>query len=187
VEEQFEKETDRRNGHLSAGLVGVPVVTEWAVGNKKADLMYSMLKKRAYPGYLYMIDNGATTTWEHWNGERSRIHNCYNGIGSWFYEAIGGIRPDDRAPGYRHFYICPQIPEGMTWANVSRETPYGTVKVNWKTSDSATLLLDISIPSGSEATLILPESVSGYTLNGVVAAGNTTRLVAGAYSVSCSM
>ncbi|MDR2775495.1 MAG: hypothetical protein LBC19_12295 [Tannerella sp.] len=58
---------------------------------------------------------GATTTWEHWNGERSRIHNCYNGIGSWFYEAIGGIHPDDRAPGYRHFYICPQIPEGMTW------------------------------------------------------------------------
>ncbi|MDR2775494.1 MAG: hypothetical protein LBC19_12290 [Tannerella sp.] len=71
--------------------------------------------------------------------------------------------------------------------NVSRETPYGTVEVNWKTSDSATLLLDISIPSGSEATLILPESVSGYTLNGVVAAGNTTRLAAGAYFVSCSM
>ncbi|MDR1525281.1 MAG: glycoside hydrolase family 78 protein, partial [Tannerella sp.] len=178
IEEQFEKETDRRNGHLSTGLVGVPVVTEWSVKNRKAGLIYSMLKKREYPGYLYMIDNGATTTWEHWNGERSRIHNCYNGIGSWFYEAIGGIYPDDKAPGYRHFYICPQIPEGMTWANVSRETPYGTTKVNWKT-DRAAVSLDISIPSGSEATVILPENTSEHTLNGVVSAGNTLRLTAG--------
>ena len=52
MEEQLEKETERRNGHLTAGLVGVPIVTEWAVKHKKADLMYSMLKKREYPGYL---------------------------------------------------------------------------------------------------------------------------------------
>ena len=25
--------------------------------------MLQMLKKRDYPSYLYMIDNGATTTW----------------------------------------------------------------------------------------------------------------------------
>lgn len=50
-----------------------------------------MLKKREYPGYLYMLDNGVTTTWEHWNGERSHIHNSYNGIGSWFYQALAGI------------------------------------------------------------------------------------------------
>mgnify|MGYP003623356289 FL=1 len=65
VERQFEQETGSRNGHLSTGLVGIPVVTEWAVKNKKVDLMYSMLKKRDYPGYLYMIDNCATTTCEH--------------------------------------------------------------------------------------------------------------------------
>jgi alpha-L-rhamnosidase len=185
VEQQFEKETERRNGHLGAGLVGIPVVTEWSVRNKKADLMYSMLKKREYPGYLYMIDNGATTTWEHWNGDRSRIHNCYNGIGSWFYEALGGICPDREAPGYRHFYICPQLPAGMTWANVSKETPYGTVKVNWKT-DGAAVLLDITVPPGSSATLILPDGTAGYTLNGVASSGHTASLKAGTYAVSCS-
>jgi alpha-L-rhamnosidase len=185
VEKQFEKETENRNGHLSAGLVGVPVVTEWTVKNKKAELMYSMLKKRDYPGYLYMIDNGATTTWEHWNGERSRIHNCYNGVGSWFYEAIGGIYPDENAPGYRHFYISPQIPEGLTWANISRETPYGTVQVNWKV-DGATVYLDIVIPAGSEATVILPEDNSGYILDGKESKGNKFRLFHGTYSVSWS-
>jgi alpha-L-rhamnosidase len=183
IVEQFERETERRNGHLSTGLVGVPVVTEWSVKNNRADLMYAMLKKREYPGYLYMTDNGATTTWEHWNGERSRIHNCYNGIGSWFYEAIGGICPDRKAPGYRHFYICPQIPAGMTWANTSRETPYGTVKVNWKT-DGAAVSLDVTIPSGSEATVILPGNRSGYTMNGVAFEGNKIRLFSGTYAFS---
>ncbi|MDR0394165.1 MAG: glycoside hydrolase family 78 protein [Tannerella sp.] len=183
VEDQFERETENRNGHLSTGLVGVPVVTEWAVKNRKAELMYSMLKKRDYPGYLYMIDHDATTTWEHWNGSRSRIHNCYNGIGSWFYEAVGGIRPDENAPGYRHFYISPQVPEGLTWANVSRETPYGTARVNWK-ADDATVWLDITIPSGSEATVILPENRPGYTLNGEALKSNEIRLSSGAYSVS---
>jgi alpha-L-rhamnosidase len=183
VEKQFEQETENRNGHLSTGLVGVPVVTEWAVKNRKAQLMYSMLKKRDYPGYLYMVDQGATTTWEHWNGERSRIHNCYNGVGSWFYEAIGGIRPDENAPGYRHFYISPQIPEDLTWAKISKETPYGTVQVNWKT-DGATVRLDVVIPVGSEATVVLPEDGSGYSLNGEALKSHEFRLSSGAYSVS---
>ena len=44
------------NGHFACGLVGIPVFTEWAVKNRKSDLMYSMLKKKDYPGYLYMIE-----------------------------------------------------------------------------------------------------------------------------------
>ena len=72
------------NGHFACGLVGIPVFTEWAVKNREADLFCSMLLKKDYPGYLYMTENGATTTWEHWNGNRSRSTNCYNGIGSWF-------------------------------------------------------------------------------------------------------
>ena len=47
---------DRFNGHLATGLVGIPVITEWAVKNKQADFVYGMLKKREYPGYLYMLD-----------------------------------------------------------------------------------------------------------------------------------
>ncbi|HSL85549.1 MAG TPA: family 78 glycoside hydrolase catalytic domain, partial [Bacteroidales bacterium] len=111
------------NGHFACGLVGVPVFTEWAVKENGLDLMYSMLKKRGYPGYLYMIDNGATATWEHWDGSRSRIHNCYNGIGSWFYEAVGGMRADENFPAWKRLLIDPQIPAGITWANTTKETP----------------------------------------------------------------
>jgi alpha-L-rhamnosidase len=122
-----------------------------------------MLKKRDYPGYLFMLDNGATATWEHWNGERSRLHNCYNGIGSWFYEAIGGIRLDESAPGYRKIIIKPQIPEGITWAKVTKETPYGTISVNWERKDRR-IYFDVSVPPGCSAEIVLPEGMEEYLL-----------------------
>jgi alpha-L-rhamnosidase len=161
---EIEKE---HKGHIACGLVGIPVITEWAIKEKEADLMYSMLKKKDYPGYLYMIENGATTTWEHWNGARSRIHNCYNGIGTWFYQAPGGIRPDENFPGYRHLLINPQIPVGITWANTSKETPYGTVSVRWKL-DGKMIKMDLNIPVGCTARLTIPEDSNEYTLNGKI-------------------
>jgi alpha-L-rhamnosidase len=124
-----------------------------------------MLKKRDYPGYLYMIDNGATTTWEHWDGARSHIHNCYNGIGSWFYQAIGGIRSVENVPAYQKVRIQPQIPDGVTWANTSQETPFGKLVVNWNLAGEM-LELEIEIPVGVEAEIVLPDSVNYYKVDG---------------------
>jgi len=155
----------RNNGHIGCGLVGIPVFTEWAVNNFETDLVYTVLKKKDYPGYLFMLENGATTTWEHWNGHRSRIHNCYNGIGAWFYQAVGGIRPDERFPGYQRVIIEPQIPEGITWANTTREPPFGKVKVSWKIPDNK-LSMDLEVPPGCTAEVILPEGITDYELNG---------------------
>ncbi len=166
VAQSLVRETeDNRKGHLSTGLVGIPVLTEWAVENQAVDLMYSMLKKKDYPGYLYMIENGATTTWEHWNGERSRIHNCYNGIGSWFYQAIGGIRQAEDGTAYRKVIIQPQVPKGVTWAKTYKETPYGTLAVNWELSGE-TMELRLEIPVGTEAAVVIPAGVKKYTLEG---------------------
>lgn len=133
-------------GHLATGLVGVPVVTEWATRAGACDWLYGLLKKRSYPGYLYMLDNDATGVWEEWDGGRSHLHNCYNGIGSWFYEALGGIVPD--APGCRHLTIAPQIPEGLEWVKVCEETPYGTVVV-----ERNGLTLNVLLPVGVTATI----------------------------------
>ena len=149
---------EKYKGHIAVGLVGVPILTEWAVRNKQVDFFYQMMKKRDYPGYLYMIDHGATATWEYWSGERSRVHNCYNGIGTWFYQAVGGIRLDEAKPGYRHFYVDPQIPNGVTWAKVTKESPYGTIAVNWKLKDDNQLNLQLTVPAGTTATVCIPNN-----------------------------
>lgn len=165
VKEQLIRRTaDEYNDHIAVGLVGVPILTEWAIQNKEVGFMYSMLKKQDYPGYLHMINNGATATWEYWSGERSRVHNCYNGIGTWFYRAIGGIIPDETSPGYRHIYINPQISEGVTWAQTTKESPYGTIAVKWEVKDNKQTM-HISLPVGVKATLSVPSKAISGTIN----------------------
>lgn len=155
---------EQHNGHIAAGLVGVPILTEWTIRSREADFMYGMLKKQDYPGYLYMLQNNATTTWEYWSGERSRVHNCYNGIGSWFYQAVGGIRPDEKSPGYQHVFIEPQIPEGVTWAQTTKETPYGTILLKWELKDNVQRM-HILLPAGVKATVLVPENAKKAALN----------------------
>lgn len=128
----FERTSSYYNGHLVTGLVGVPVLTEWATLAGECNWFCSLLKQHGYPGYMYMLDNGATGTWEHWDADRSRLHNCFNGVGSWFYQALGGIIPLE--PGYRRVRIEPQIPFGLEWVRVTQETPYGPVTVRRKGS-----------------------------------------------------
>ncbi|MDR0748092.1 MAG: glycoside hydrolase family 78 protein [Tannerellaceae bacterium] len=167
VKRLFAETEEKHKGHFATGLAGIPTLVEWAVRQNHPDFIYSMLKKRDYPGYLYMIDNGATATWEHWDGDRSHIHNCYNGIGAWFYQAIGGIRADENAPGYKRVIINPQIPQGIVWAKTTKDTPYGAVVVNWQLNNNV-LDVEIVIPSGSAATVIHPKNAREYSLSGSV-------------------
>lgn len=139
--------------HIQVGLVGVPVLTEWATLHHQPDFIYRMLKQEDCPGYLYMLRNGATGTWEAWDKGRARshFHNCYNGIDSWFFQALGGIIPT--APGYREVLIDPQAPKGLDWIRATRETPYGTIVVHWKQYGDGTLEVHAEIPNGITATV----------------------------------
>ena len=154
----FQSTAEQHKGHIATGLVGVAILTQWATLNQETEFLYQMLKKRSYPGYLYMIDNGATLTWEEWDGERSQLHNCYNAIGSWFIQALAGITPDENAPGYKHIHIRPQMVDGITWVKASKDTPYGLLEVNWKRKGNE-LVMEVNVPIGSTATIHLNEEI----------------------------
>lgn len=167
----FRTTCEQLDGHIGCGLVGVTILTEWAIRNGYADFVYSMLKKHDAPGYLHMIDSGATATWESWDGERSKIHNCYNGIGAWFVQSLAGIRPDEKAPGYKHVLFSPQVPEGVTWAKASKETPYGTVRIGWKL-DGDRFTAAVTVPANSTATFVLPAGAARCKVDGRAVQGS---------------
>ena len=169
----FQESAGRFNGHIATGLVGISILTQWATQNQETDFVYGMLKKRTYPGYLYMIDNGATLTWEEWDGERSQLHNCYNAIGSWFIQALAGITPDEDTPGYRHFYVRPQLVDGITWVEASKDTPYGMLSVKWESEDDA-FTLSVEVPVGANATISLPN-------------GEEVNLTSGKHELNCRL
>ncbi len=159
VKEQLVKDCHGKyRNHIAVGLVGVPIFTEWCIHERQANLMATILRQPDYPGYLNMINNGATTTWESWDcgrpgkEDRSRVHNCYNGIGIWFYQALAGIRPDSDNPGYEHFFVDPQTVEGIEWIHATKPTPYGVIKVDIEGKN-----MKVSVPEGTTAT-IFPDS-----------------------------
>ena len=167
----------RYRDHVAFGLMGTPIFTEWCIREHQADLMATLLRQPDYPGYLYMIDQGATTTWESWDcgrpgkEDRSRVHNCYNGIGIWFYQALAGIRPalplaEGEHPeggrgydgGYKHFFVDPQPCSGIEWVRCTKPTQYGDIRVE---IDGDTL--KVIVPDGATATLF-PGTRSERTL-----------------------
>ena len=149
VTEQLLKDSyGKYNAHIAVGLMGVPIFTEWCVRERQTELMATILRQPDYPGYLDMIHHGATATWESWDGERSRIHNCYNGIGTWFYQAVAGIRPDENAPGYRHFFIDPQPVDDVEWVEATKPTYYGEIRVKLSAKK-----MELTIPVGTTATV----------------------------------
>jgi len=143
----------RYRDHVAFGLMGTLIFTEWCIRERQSDLMATLLRQPDYPGYLNMINQGATTTWESWDcgrpgkEDRSRVHNCYNGIGTWFYQAVAGIRPDLEQPGYKHFYIDPQPCNGIEWVWCIKPTQYGDIRVEIN-GDT----LKVTVPDGTTAT-----------------------------------
>ena len=146
---------EKRKGHLAVGLVGVPILVKTLIEADRNDLIFTFVNQDTCPGWGYMLKHGATTTWEHWSGERSHIHNCYNSIGMWFYQGLAGIRPDPMSPGFKHFVIHPAVVGDLTWVKASYRSVHGMIVSQWKRSGGQ-LEMTVSVPANTTATVYVP-------------------------------
>jgi len=157
---------EKNRGHLSTGLSGTYLMVQYLQSIGRDDLIYSFASKRTYPSWGYMLENGATATWEHWNGRASRIHNCYNNIGSWFIQGLAGIRPDPNKPGFKNAIIKPAFVEELSHVNCTHDSVYGTIQSNWRREEDA-VIMAVKIPANSTATVYAPaEDIAGVTVDG---------------------
>jgi alpha-L-rhamnosidase len=146
---------DKRGGHLDFGVLGSVYTLATLVREGRSDLIYRMATRPTWPGWRWMIDQGATTLWEHWRPGDSSIHNSFLAIDGWFYSGLAGIRPDTHQPGFRHVILRPQPVEGVNWVKVSYMGMYGVVESRWST-ERQRFTLEATIPPGSTATIYLP-------------------------------
>ena len=75
----------------------------------------------------------------------------------WLFSGLGGIRQSESSVGFKHIIIDPQITGDITHAKTSYESPYGTIRCEWK-KDDGKYSLRVSIPSNCTATAIVPET-----------------------------
>lgn len=141
------------NDHLDTGIVGTRYLFEVLCDNGMVDLAYKIINQRDFPSFGWWLEQGATTTWENWNGEDSRNHPMFGGGIGWFYRDLAGLRPKEG--GFRTFDIHPVVPQGLDWVEYSHETLYGDICIKWEHKDGK-FVLDCTVPVGTSATVWLP-------------------------------
>ncbi len=151
LEQRLIQAVERREYRIATGFLSTPFVLEVLTKAGRADLAYRMLENEKAPGWLYEVNQGATTVWENWEGTASHNHYSPGAVCQWMFDTICGIRPDKK----NHFLICP-IPGGaLTWAEASWKSPYGTVISGW-TKENGEIRYRIEIPANCTAELRLP-------------------------------
>ena len=81
----------RNKVHFDTGILGTPLILEVLTEMGRADLAYTLMNQRDYPGFGYMIEKGATTLWETFQGYASHSHPMFGSVCEWFYQDLGGI------------------------------------------------------------------------------------------------
>ena len=156
VVETLRKEiVEKYGGHINTGFLAARYFFEVLAENGLADVAYKVLTKTDFPSFGYWIKQGATVTWEQWNGNDSHNHPMFGGGLVWLYRYLAGVKLDEQYPGYKHFYVNPVAVDSIRHIKYAIQSPYGRVSVELnRTSDLATY--DIEVPVGSTASVFLP-------------------------------
>jgi len=144
----------RNEGHLDTGMHGTYFLMKYLTEADRSDLVYLMTNTREYPGWGYMLANGATTSWEGWTGQ-SHIHDTLISIGAWFTEGLAGIRSDGKSPGFEHFVIKPSVVGDLTFVDGKYRSIHGEIVSDWRI-ENGTFKLTVTVPAGTTATVIVP-------------------------------
>lgn len=152
--------------HMKTGFSGIGQLLPALSGHGYTDAAYRLLLQEEAPSLLYQVKQGATTTWELWNGYKeepdgtyyldgSFNHYTYGTSAGFLYTDVLGIKSDETAPGYQHILLEPKTSEYLTFAKGSYESMYGTICCEWKLTEKG-YQYSFEIPANTTATLILP-------------------------------
>ncbi len=167
---------------LTTGIYGTMLLLEELTKRGRHDLAVALANRKTFPSWGWMLENGATTLWEDWegtDGTKSHSHPMFGSISGWFYRWIGGIQPAEDAVAFDRVLIRPQVPHGLEWAKSSHQSIRGRIESNWETTVEGARF-EIVIPPDTTAIAELPAgeiTESGMSLDRAV--GVTVGEVAG--------
>lgn len=156
----FDNIVYKNNSHLTTGIIGTKYIMELLTRYNNSDLAYDIAAQTTYPSWGYMIENGATTLWELWQlrtgpSMNSHNHPMFGSVGAWLYKALAGINLEPGSVGFEKIRIEPQMVRDLGYASGAVQTLRGTVISSWSRTERS-VRLDVTIPVGSEAEVILP-------------------------------
>jgi alpha-L-rhamnosidase len=171
--EKLVEDIKAHDWHLTTGFLGTPYLMIELSNSGHSDVAYRLLLQNTYPSWGYMIEHGATTMWERWNGDQmmgdpsmnSYNHYAYGAVAEWLYRYAAGIDEWNDDPGFHRIVLHPQFDSTLGEAKATYDSSYGTITSNWKV-DGNSIQWYVVIPPNTTSLIYLPGGVATSILEG---------------------
>lgn len=115
------------------------------------DTALETVKNRRMPGWLYMLNDGGCSLWEHWDGKTGSLnHHMRSPVASWMYRTLAGINIDENHPGFEKVIISPHFTDKISFLSARHISPRGILEVNYDKER-----FSLTLPQGSTADIII--------------------------------
>ena len=157
---------EANGGCMTTGFVGTPFILHALSDHGRADAAFDLLLQEKNPSWLFSVNMGATTIWEHWdsineNGDmwstdmNSFNHYAYGSVFDWIYGDMLGIKVCDDGAGYKKIILAPLADKRIGYASGSINTRNGRVCSSWRYVGDK-VRYEFEIPENTIATIRIP-------------------------------
>lgn len=160
--------------HISTGVIGTQWLMRGLTQYGRPDIAFTLASNRTYPSWGYMVEQGATTIWELWNGNtaspqmNSQNHVMLLGdLMIWLYENLGGIKSDDTERAFKKIIMKPSFVAGLDHVKAGYTSLYGHIASEWKRKDNE-LSWEIQVPFNTTAMVYFPAANSQAVKEGLL-------------------
>lgn len=183
------KDIDERfNGHIAIGHMSLQYLFQMLSEYGHVEKAYALMNRESYPSLGQHLKFGTQTIGENWaqpDGEpslSSTVQSESTGHVEWFYKYLCGLRPDEAAGGYKHFFLAPVFPEKLTSAGMKFQSPYGKIGSAWK-REGGVIRWSVIVPWNTTATIKVP-GFSQISVNGQAREATQFELPAGRWDIA---
>ncbi|MDE3062233.1 MAG: hypothetical protein KGJ51_04150, partial [Acidobacteriota bacterium] len=186
-------------GLLGTGFLGTPYLLEELTKAGHAELAYHLLMNTQYPSWGYLIEHGATTTWERWNGDQMKSdpsmnsynHYAYGAVADWIYRYAAGVDATPMDAGFHTVVLHPVFDARLGSVEFRYSSQYGVVESGW-TLEGGKAHWKVTIPANATGLLAVDATQAAHSmLDGMplmqsalaTAADGGYRLAAGSYNI----
>ena len=162
VVETIARKLKADNMHISTGVIGTQWLMRGLTQNGLEQAAFTLASNNTYPSWGYMIQQGATTIWELWNGNtanpqmNSQNHVMLLGdLLTWLYEEVAGIKNHAQSVAFKTISMKPALHQQLPHAQATYQSPYGTIVSDWK-NDKDIFTWKINIPANTTALVQVP-------------------------------
>ena len=154
-------------GRMSTGFVGTPLILRVLSDNGRADVAFNLLLQEKNPSWLFSVNQGATTMWEHWNSQKedgsfwstdmnSFNHYAYGAVYDWMFGDMVGLTVSEDGVGYERITYKPHTDKRIGFARASLETKQGFLAASWKYLPDGTIRYELTLPATTTAVVTIP-------------------------------